>query len=149
MPTFTPRNYFDAAQEQLGMSARLREQEEYFAAHFFAGSAVESILRSLSVRDGGSSDRTHSIEDWAKKANLLPKGSDEKQNEFRANVIEINLRWRAHQRYYTIKMLDTWLHSINIDSKVRGDRVKFSSERMLNMANVIVSLGVTRWNKKS
>jgi HEPN domain-containing protein len=148
-PKFTPRSYYNAAQEHLGVAIRLREQGEHFAAHFFAGIAVESILRSLSIREGESFDGTHDIEHWAKKANLLPMGSSEKQDEFRAKLVELNLRWRANQRYYTAKMLDTWLHYIGIDGRVRGDRIKPSSERMLELANDIVSLGVTRWNKKS
>ena len=147
--TFTPRSYFNAAQEHLGLAVRLREQGEYFTAHYFAGIAVESILRALSVREGEPFDSSHSITYWAAKANLLPQGPDEKQDEFRAKMVELNLRWRANQRYYTPKMLDTWLHNIAIDGSVRGDRVKVSSERMLELANDVVSLGVTRWNKKS
>ncbi len=148
-PKFTPRSYYNAAQEHLGLAVRLREQGEHFTAHFFAGIAVESILRSLSVREGEPFDGTHDIEHWAKKANLLPKGPDEKQDEFRAKLIELNLRWRAHQRYYTAKALDTWLHNIAIDGKVRGDRVKPSCERMLELASDVVGLGVIRWNKRS
>ena len=47
--TFTRRSYFNAAQEHLSMAVRLREQGEYITAHFFAGIAVEAILRTLSV----------------------------------------------------------------------------------------------------
>ena len=88
-------------------------------------------------------------EHWAKKANLLPRSSDDRQDEFRAKLIELILRWRAHQRYYTAMMLDTWLHNIAIDGRVRGDRVKPSCERMLELASDVISLGVIRWNKKS
>lgn len=148
-PKFTPRSYCSVAQEHLGLAVRLREQGEHFAAHFFAGVAVESILRALSVRDGEPFDGTHDIEHWASKANLLPNGPDEQVDRFRGKLVELNVRWRANQRYYTAKMLDTWLHHIRIDGRVRGDRVKLSSERMLELANDVVSLGVLRWNKKS
>ena len=147
--TFTPRNYFNAAQEHLGMAVRLREQGEHFAAHFFAGIAVEAILRALSANAGDPFDSSHSIEYWANKAGLLPRGPEEKQDEFRAQLTELNLRWRANQRYYTAKMLDTWLQNVGVDGRVRGARVKISSERMLELANRVVSLGVTRWNKRS
>ena len=148
-PKFTPRSYFDAAQEHLSLSIRLYEQGEYFTAHFFAGIAVESILRSLSVAPGESFDGTHDIKFWAEKANLLPQRSSEQQDEFRAKVVELNLRWRAYQRYYTPKMLDTWLHHINIDGRVRGDRVKPSCGRMLELANDVIILGVIRWKSRS
>lgn len=109
---------------------------------------VESILRALSGKDEESFDSSHSIKDWVEKANLIDRNS-EKVNEYRAILVDMNLRWRANQRYYTIKMLDTWLHHINKDGNVKGDRVKLSSKRMLEQAHIIVSLGEIRWNKKS
>jgi HEPN domain-containing protein len=95
-PKFTRRSYSSAAQEHLGLAVRLREQGEYFAAHFFAGIAVESILRSLSGREGESWDSTHDLQHWATRANLLPDESNETQDEFRAKLVELNLRWRAN-----------------------------------------------------
>src|SRR5258706_5569934 len=146
--TFTPRKYFATAQEHLGMAARLHEIGEYFASHYFAGIAVESILRALSVREGEPFDGSHSIEHWASKSNLLPKGATEKLDEFRAKLAELDLRWLANQRYYTTKMLDTYLHHINIDGRVRGSRVKVSCERILELAKDIVDLGVIRWEQR-
>ena len=148
-PKFTPRNYFNAAREHLALAARLREQGDHFTAHFFAGVAIEDILRALSVKEGEPFDGTHDIQHWAAKADLLPKGTEAKRNKFRGELVEVNLRWRANQRYYTVKMLDTWLHHINIDGRIRGDRVKPSSERMLELANEIVGLEELRWKNKS
>ena len=110
VPKFTPRNYFNASREHFGLAVRLREQEEYFAAYYCAGIAVEDILRALSVKEGETFDGTHDIQHWAEKSNLLLQGSEENQDDFRAKILEVALRWRASQRYYTIKMLDTWLH---------------------------------------
>lgn len=100
------------------------------------------------VGDGEPIDSSHSIEYWAGKANLLPNGPDEKQDELRAALTELNLRWRANQRNYTAKMLDSWLHHIEVDGRVRGGRVKVSGERMLEPADVVVSLGVQRCKKR-
>lgn|GEM_PF-1269830 len=150
MPTFTSRNYFNSAQEHLGLTAQLIRQQQYFASHYFAGLAVEEILRALSVKEGDSFDSSHSIEFWARKANVLPKGSDERQDELRVTLDEINRRWRAHQRYFTAKMLDTYLESTQLD-KIRGDRVKYSSKRLFELAAEVVGLGVEKWqsNNKS
>lgn len=145
---FTPRSYFNAAQEHLGMAAHLLRQRQYFAAHYFAGIAVESILRALGVREGEPFNSSHSIEFWALKSGLMPGGSEEIQDVFRRALDEINTRWRANQRYMTAKMLDTYLHSIGLD-KIRGDRVKYSSQRLFNLADQVVSLGVIKWNKRS
>ena len=145
--TFTSRSYFNAAREHLGTASRHNEHAEYFSAHFFAGVAVESILRALSSKGGEPFDRSHNIEYWARKAQLLPNGAEEQQEVFRAGLSEINLRWRANQRYFTLKMLDSYLESTKLD-KIRGDHVKYSSNRMLDLANAVVSLGVSRWNNK-
>ena len=151
-PKFTPRNYFNAAQEHLGLAGQMlrQAQPQYFVAHYFAGIAVEDILRSLSVKEGESFDRTHNIEEWARKANLLPLGSIEQQDKFRIALDEINTRWRASQRYFTVKILDTYLASTRLD-KVRGDRVKYSSKRLFELATDVVGYGVQKWelNNKS
>ena len=142
---FTPRSYFNAAQERLGEAVQLHQSRQYFAAHYFAGIAAESILRAISVQPGDEFSGNHSIEYWADKAGLLPGDSEGKQTEFRAKLIELNLRWRANQRYMTTKMLDTYLHSVGLDGRIRGDRIKFSSTRVLELAAEIVGLGVIKW----
>jgi len=121
LPKFSPRSYYSAAQEHLGMCRVLLSQRQYFVAHYFAAIAVEAILRAPSVVEGEPFDGTHHIEHWANKANLIPEGSDIKQDEFRGALDEVNTRWRANQRYYTAKMLDTYLSSTELD-KVRGLR---------------------------
>lgn len=146
---FTSRAYYNAAQEHLKRAVSLRAQGEHFAAHYFAGVAVEAILRAVSVKDGESFDSSHSIEYWAKKARLLLKVSENRQNKIASALLEVNLRWRANQRYYTSKMLDTYLRNTNLDGNIRGDRVKASSGRMLELADIVIAEGVQRWNRQT
>ena len=141
---FTRRGYYHAAQEHLGMANRLLRQKEYFAAHSFAGIAVEAILRAHGVRDGETFFSSHNIDFWAQKSNLAPLGPEEKQNDFRIMLDEVNIRWRANQRYMTIKMLDTYLYSAGLDN-IRGDRIKYSANRLFELADFIVTRGVERW----
>jgi hypothetical protein len=149
---FTPRSYFNAAKEHLGYARQmlLQSQPQYFVAHYFAGIAVEDILRALSVKEKDSFDHSHSIEYWTKKANWMPAHSEAERDKFRAAMDEINTRWRANQRYFTEKMLDTYLASTQLD-KIRGDRVKYGSQRLFQLATDIVGSGVTKWesNNKS
>ncbi len=151
-PKFTPRNYFNAAQEYLGLArqALIQSQPQYLVAHFFAGLAVEEILRAMSIKEGDTFDGTHSIEHWAKKSKLLSSFVDEEAERVRAAIDEVDARWRANQRYYTMKMLDAHLESIKLN-KIRGDRVKYSSKRLFDAATLIVNLGVEKWllNNKS
>lgn len=151
-PKFTPRNYFNAAQEHLGVARQslTQTQPQYFVAHYFAGLAVEEILRALSIKEGETFDGTHSIERWANKANLSSGKSEDEVEKVRVALDEVDRRWRANQRYYTAKMLDAHLESINLD-KIRGNRVKYSSKRLFDLATIIMDSGVEQWlsNNKS
>lgn len=149
-PKFTPRSYFNASKEHLGLARQmlLQRPPQYFVAHYFAGIAVEAILRALSVREGDSFDSSHNIEYWTKKANILPTNSEEARDQVRVALDEVNTRWRANQRYFTSKMLDTYLESTQLD-RIRGECVKYSSQRLFQLASDIVSLGVEKWESNN
>ncbi len=100
------------------------------------------------MREGDPFDSSHSIEYWTRKANLLPKGPEKQQDAFRAALNEANIRWRANQRYLTAKMLETYLESTQLD-KIRGDRVKYSSRRLFELAEMVVGLGVEKWQSNN
>ncbi len=142
---FTRRSYYHAAQEHLDMAIALIDAQQYFAAHYFAGVAIEAILRAYGGREDETFDSSHSLDYWAGKGRLLPKGRDG-QAAFYAMYTEANLRWRANQRYMTPKMLSTHLYSTGLD-QIRGDRIKYSANRLLEIAAAIVALGVSRWKK--
>lgn len=126
------------------MARQLLQQHQFFAAHYFTGIAAEAMLRSLSTGDDDFFDGTHSIEHWARKVNILPSGSDTRQYEIRVTLDEINTRWRGNQRYYTGKMLDSYLEATGLDN-IRGDRVKYSSKRLFDLVTFVVGLGVQKW----
>ena len=142
---FTVQSYYNAAQEHLVMATELLEAQQYFAAHYFSGVAIEAILRAYGGQAGETFDSSHSLEYWADRGELAPKRSD-KQNAFYARIAEANLRWRANQRYMTPAMLHTYLHSIKLD-RIRGDRVKYSANRLLEIADIVVGQGVSKWKK--
>ena len=149
---FTAARYYSAAGERLALSTRLFAQGEFFASHYFAGIAVESMLRALALREGEPFDPSHSIRYWAGKATILPRNASDKQDELRADLLELNLRWRASQRYVTERMFLTWLFSVKLDRNVRGsdsDRLKFNSRRVLEIAVRVVGLGRVRWNQRN
>lgn len=146
---FTRQLYPSAAKEHLGRAIQLDLDSRYFESHYFAGVAVECVLRALGARDGDSFDSSHSIAYWAKKADLLPKGDGEKQDEFRARLNELDSRWRANHRYLPENKLVIWLNDRKLDRTVKGDRLKFNSKRMIDLANNVVSLGVIRWNQRT
>lgn len=143
---FTPQRYFQAAQTHPKMTRDLLEAQQHFAAHYFAGVAIECMLRAHGVPAGVTFDSSHSLMYWAEKSNLLAPNDEANSLPSRGPIIEANYRWRANQRYMTPKMLDTHLHGLGLD-KIRGDRIKYSANRMLEIAARIIELGVKAWKR--
>ena len=143
---FTPQRYYQAAQKHLRLTVDLMGENQYFAAHYFAGIAIECMLRASGTPAGGAFDSSHSLDYWAAKSSLLRTGSEAKREANRASLNEANQRWRANQRYMTPKMLDTHLYTLGLD-RVRGDLVKYSANRMLEIAAAVIETGVEQWKK--
>ena len=143
---FTPPRYYQAAQNHLAMARELHEAQQHFAAHYFAGVAIECMLRAHGAPAGVTFDSSHSITYWAEKSGLPRLGGAAQYEANRVLISEANFRWRANQRYMTPKMLDTHLHGLGLD-KIRGDRIKFSANRMLEIAAVVIELGEKAWKR--
>ena len=139
---FTPPRYYQAAQNHLAMAKELQEAQQHFAAHYFAGVAIECMLRAHGAPAGGAFDSSHSLTYWGLKSELFSTGDEAN----RALIFEANLRWRANQRYMTPKMVDTHLHSLGLD-KIRGDWIKYSANRVLEIAAVVIETGVKEWKR--
>ena len=143
---FTPQRYFQAAQTHLEMTRDLLKGQQHFAAHYFAGVAIECMLRAHGAPAGVTFDSSHSLEYWAEKSGFLAPEDRASGPINRGLIVEANLRWRANQRYMTPKMLDTHLHSLRLDA-IRGDRVKYSANRMLEIAAFIIKSGEKAWKR--
>lgn len=144
---FTAQSYLSAAQEHLGHARLLHQQaRQYFLAHYWAGVAVECILRAHGRLADDEFTSRHDLGQLASRANFFSLVRDSKQPDYIAKVNEMNLRWRSNHRYFTEGQLLTYLNGTQIDLRIHGDRLKFNSQRMYNLAEEIVGLGVLKWN---
>ena len=116
--------------------------QQHFAAHYFVGVAIECMLRAHGAPAGGAFDSSHSLIYWRLKSELFLTGGEPN----RSPIFEANSRWRANQRYMTPKMLDAHPHGLGSD-KIRGDRIKFRANRMLEIAAVVIELGERAWKR--
>jgi hypothetical protein len=142
---FTAHTYYRAALDHLGRATRLVACREYFASHYFAGIAVESVLRALAMRRGEPFSSNHSILFWAGKAGMIHDASRIGSDMVPANLNEIEARWRASHRYLPEQALATYLHDAGLDRRIRGNRIKYSATRLLELAAAIVAIGEARW----
>lgn len=142
---FTAQSYLAVAQEHLSVSRRLHEASLFFLAHYIAGLAVECILRAHARQADDTFTGRHDLSHLASQSSFFGLAHSERQIEHDANLSEINLRWRSNQRYMTEAQLLSYLNNTRLDWRVRGDRMKYNSKRMYNLAEDIVGLGVLKW----
>lgn len=142
---FTAQSYLEAAQEHLSASRRLHEAAFFFQAHYLAGLAVECILRAHARQADDTFTGRHDLSQLAAQGGFFSLARGEKQIEYDAKLNEINLRWRSNQRYMTETQLLSYLNNTRLDWRVRGDRLKYNSKRMYNLAEDVVGLGVLKW----
>ncbi len=146
---FSAKAYYTAANEHLGLSLRLVNSGEHLAAHYFAGVAAEAVLRAHVVRIGHAFTSNHSIWYLAGLAGLTSDGRRDGTDDLQAALIEIETRWRANHRYLPREGLLAYLNSTGLDWRVRGDRVKYSATRMVDMAGTVVAEGARKWSKSN
>ncbi|MCX6359746.1 MAG: hypothetical protein NT029_08075 [Armatimonadetes bacterium] len=144
---FSAKAYYSAAMEHLDLSVRLARTGEHLAAHYFAGVAAEAMLRAHALRVGQAFTSNHSIRFLAGQAGLVGDGNEDGADALQAVLLELEMRWRANHRYLSRSGLVLYLNSAGLDRRVRGDRIKFSATRMVEMAGVIVAEGVRRWKR--
>lgn len=146
---FTAHTYRDAAQEHLNQARFLHyDAKRYFLAHYMAGIAVECILRAYGVLGDDDFTGRHDLKNLALRASFITIARPEKQPDYAALLDEATLRWRSSHRYYTEKQLLSYLNNTGIDQRIRGDRLKHSSQRMYNLAEQIVGVGILKWNNE-
>ena len=146
---FTAHSYRDAAQEHLSEARFLHyDAHRYYLAHYWAGVAVECILRAHGLLEDDEFTGRHDLENLANRADFFRLAREAKRSGYVAKVSEANLRWRSAHRYVTEGQLRAYLNGIGIDRKIKGDRLKYNSQRMYTLAEEIVGLGVLKWKSE-
>ena len=143
---FTAHSYRDAAQEHLSEARFLHhEARRYYLAHYWAGVAVECILRAHGLLEDDAFTSRHDLNNLASRADFFGLIRDARQSDYVAKISEANLRWRSNHRYVTEGQLLTYLNGTRIDRRIKGDRLKYNSQRMYTLAEETVGLRVLKW----
>lgn len=146
---FTAQSYREAALEHLSQAQFLHsDARRYSLTHYIAGVAIECMLRAHGLRADDEFTGRHDLIQLALRANFFDLGRGAKRPEYIAEVTEANLRWRSNHRYFTQGQLRSHLNDVGVDQRIRGDKLKYNSQRMYNLAEEIVRLGELKWNKK-
>ncbi len=151
MVRHTAETYREAAGEQLKLAIQLHtELGEYGAAHYWAGVAVECMLRAYRLREDPQFDSRHDLVALVKQARLYDFVRPERAAELAGNLTEVALRWSNDHRYRPSRLIERWLDDRGLLPRLRGDRMKYSSSRIVEAAVVVITMGEQRWlSKKS
>jgi len=146
---FTAQSYRDAAQEHLSQARFLHyDAKQYYLAHYVAGVAVECILRAHGRLTDDEFTGRHDLRQLAERARFFSLVRVEKSPNYVALIGEANLRWRSNHRYFTEGQLLSYLNDAQIDQRIRGDKLKYNSKKMYELAEQIVGLGVLKWKSE-
>ncbi len=146
---FTAQSYRDAAQEHLNQARFLHyNARQYYLAHYIAGVAIECILRAHGLRADDEFTGRHDLHQLASRAKFFDLGRSEKSPDYAALINEATLRWRSNHRYFTEIQLLSYLNNTGIDQRIRGDKLKYNSQRMYDLAERIVGIGILKWKNE-
>ena len=148
MSLSTAETYRFAAREHLERAFRLHENEDYFLAHFVAGLAVECHLRAYMRTQSNEFNARHDLRELAKEADFYGIVPRHREEEFHADFVMLNLRWRSNHRYYSRRQFLDYMTEIKAEFRESGDRWKNISRRLLGLAEKIIEQGEAKWNSK-
>lgn len=142
--------YRDAAEEHVTTAALLQDNAAYVGAYYFAGLAVECLLRAYRYRIDPVFDARHDLYELAKVSNFFGGLGEEDSERGRALLGEVIVRWTNTHRYRSLKVLRSFvikagLHHLSGSQTVRGDVVAHNGRILVASAKQLVEMGVRKW----
>jgi hypothetical protein len=145
-----PEHYYEAARERLATATALFRTKDFVAAAYFAGVAVECMLRAF-WRADEPFDARHDVGQLARGGFNDRLGSQAAQKAGAA-LSEVRARWQNDLRYYPASLYDAHIREINKRysayrfGKIEDrDRAEANTRRLLDQCGIIVQLGVVKW----
>lgn len=145
----TAETYHDAAMEHIAHAQWLFEEQRYCQAHWFAGLAVECILRAVLRHKTATFGSRHELSALATESGILERISPDVQESFGANLNLLNLRWHSNQRFFPESALWRYLSNIRADFGRKGDAKRNRSRSLIEAALYVIHFGDAAWRSLS
>ncbi|MBI2302643.1 MAG: HEPN domain-containing protein [Armatimonadetes bacterium] len=141
--------YRQAAQERADQAFLMYEAEQYAAAHYLAGLAVECMLYACRIRSGRQLDAGHRVGQLWEEANFPDYLPRPQSDEAAAAVTVVRVRWLNNHRYRSEASLRRWLVESGVarDQGSRGDPLKHSAYLITGAAVSFVTIGELAWQQ--
>jgi hypothetical protein len=144
----TPDEYRWAALDRVRAAEVLHAATKYAAAIYFAGVAVECILRAYRLRIDKEFDSRHDLPALLTASGLRDYIPTKRRGEVAAALGDVWSRWKNDYRYASDDRVLRDLRDRGLTAGLKGDPLKESSRRVFEKAHELVGLGVARWNSK-
>ena len=149
MVRHTAETYREAALEHMKLAQTLHSDlGEYGPAHYWAGVAVECMLRAWRMLVDPQFESRHDLHGLVKEAGLLDLVPAKRKGEVAGALGEVARRWSNDHRYRPSRLVGRWLRDKRLDEQVSGDRLKFSSHRIVASAQTVVQIAEQQWQKR-
>jgi hypothetical protein len=142
----TADEYRWAALDRIGVAEVLHAAAKYAAAIYFAGVAVECILRAYRLRIDKTFDSRHDPAALLTASGLRDYVPAKRRAEVAAALGDVWSRWKNDYRYASDDRVLRDLRDRGLTAGIKGDPLKQSSRRVFEAAHELVGLGVGRWN---
>lgn len=145
----TAETYREAALEAVGLARELHAQlEAYGAAHYWAGVAVECMLRAYRLLVDPQFDSRHDLRSLVASARFYEVVPPLLEPEVTAAIQVVATRWSNDHRYRPARLIERWLRDAGLDREVGGDKLKESSRRIVAAAKRVVQIGEQEWRRR-
>jgi len=141
-------DYLDASRYRMETARRLHDQQRFAAAIYFAGVAVECLLRAYILRRDPAFEARHDLYDMFKRSELVDFVRPGERQAVDAWLGTVWARWRNNYRYVSDDRLRTEFKALKHDRGIQGDHLKENSRLVVEAALQLRTLGEKRWTSK-
>lgn len=145
----TAETYYKISLEHLEFARQMLDDPNYatryYLTHFFAGVAVECMLRAFLVKSNRSWQARHDLHQIAAEAKFFDLVPKSQKIEFSGKFTILNKRWNSNHRYFTMREVERHLQRVGAEQNVPGLLLQNNAETMLRLATEIIKLGRSKW----
>lgn len=141
-------DYVDGAAERIAAAHAMYTNARFPEALYFAGVAVECVLRAFAYEETNEFDGRHDLARLAKAATLERFVGEQKRQEISVALGEVWARWKNNYRYAPDQRLRGEIKRLQLDRGIKGDTLKENARVALENATLIVNKGTFQWKKK-
>jgi hypothetical protein len=141
-------DYLEASRSRIQTARILHNDSQYAAAIYFAGVAIESLLRAFVTRDDPEFDERHDLRELYKRSQIVDLIGPDHQRRAGEWLGDVWSRWKNNYRFASNDRLRAEFRNLKHNPGIKGDYLKKNSNIALDSALSLWTLGERKWHSK-